>query len=212
MTLFLYAMKNLLLLVLIPICVYSQKRVEQTYDIQQIDAIHIDSDLIFKITINARPTDQIQLYTIVDGETYASALVHSKVIDNHLEITTGRTPDFTPYNDKLSAHKVLSIELEISIPEDLNIDIHSTLAEVVLSGHYGTLLINLGRGGLIGRDIRFRESIINTISGNVTLSLDKANVSASSRNGLKNIDDIFKVGPQCTIESIHGDIEVLQVM
>ena len=193
-------------------CVFAQKRGEQTYDIQDITAVHIDSDIIFKITINAQPAKQIQLNTTVDGETYASTLVHSKITDGRLEITTGRTPDFTPYNDKLSAHKVLSIELEISIPQDLNINISSTLAEVNLKGRYGALQINLGRGGLIGRDIRFRESIINTISGNVTLTLDKASVNASSRNGLRNIDRIFNQGPQCSIESIHGDIEVLQVM
>ena len=204
-------MKNLLLLLLIPMCVFAQKRGEQTYDIQDITAIHIESDIIFKITITAQSTQEIQLNTMVDGETYASTIVHSKVIDDRLEIYTGRTPDFTPFNDKLSAHKVLSIELEISVPEGIDININSTLAEVHLEGSYGTLQINLGRGGLIGREIRFRESIINTISGHVTLSLDKANVSASSRNGLKKIDHIFNQGPQCTIESIHGDIEVLQV-
>lgn len=192
-------------------CVFAQKRGEQTYDIQDIKAIHINSDIIFKITINAQPAKQIQLNTTVDGETYASTLVHSKVTEGRLEITTGRTPDFTPYNDKLSAHKVLSIELEISIPEDLNINISSTLAGVNLKGRYGSLQINLGRGGLRGMDIRFRESIINTISGDVKLTLEEANVIAGSRNGLGTVDSIFNDGPACIIQSIYGDIEVLQV-
>jgi len=106
---------------------------------------------------------------------------------------------------------VLSIELDITIPQDFNIDIYSTLAEVSLKGRYKELQINLGRGGLIGRDIRFRESVINTISGNVALTTKRADVTASSRNGEVIINSNLNEGPICSVESIYGDIEVLQV-
>ena len=203
--------KLLLLLILIPNCLFSQKRSEQTFDRQDIKTLLINSNAIFKISITAQPVQEISIQTITDGETYESSLLHTKIIDQRLEITTGRTPDFTPFNDKLSAHKVLSIELDITIPQDLNIDIYSTLAEVSLKGRYKELQINLGRGGLIGRDIRFRESVINTISGNVALTTKRADVTASSRNGEVIINSNLNEGPICSVESIYGDIEVLQV-
>ena len=203
--------KLLLLLILIPNCLFSQKRSEQTFDRQDIKTLLINSNAIFKISITAQPVQEISIQTITDGETYESSLLHTKIIDQRLEITTGRTPDFTPFNDKLSAHKVLSIELDITIPQDFNIDIYSTLAEVSLKGRYKELQINLGRGGLIGRDIRFRESVINTISGNVALTTKRADVTASSRNGEVIINSNLNEGPICSVESIYGDIEVLQV-
>lgn len=204
-------MKYVFLLILIPIGLFAQKKVEQTFDIEGLKAIVIDSDLIFKITMHTQPVTFIQLNTVVDGETYASTLVNTKVVDDRLEIRTGRTPDFTPFNDKLSAHKVLSIELEMIIPENMNVDIRSTLAEVNLDGLYRKLQIDLGRGGLIGRGVRFRESVINTMSGNITLALTEANVTALSRNGSRNVATVFNEGPPCIIQTIHGDIDVLQV-
>ncbi len=204
-------MKYVFLLILIPIGLFAQKKVEQTFDIEGLKAIVIDSDLIFKITMHTQPVTFIQLNTVVDGETYASTLVNTKVVDDRLEIRTGRTPDFTPFNDKLSAHKVLSIELEMIIPENMNVDIRSTLAEVNLNGLYGKLQIDLGRGGLIGRGVRFRESVINTMSGNITIALTEANVTALSRNGSRNVATVFNEGPPCIIQTIHGDIDVLQV-
>ena len=203
--------KLLLLLILIPNCLFAQKRSEQTFDRQDIKTLLINSNAIFKISITAQPVQEISIQTITDGETYESSLLHTKIIDQRLEITTGRTPDFTPFNDKLSAHKVLSIELDITIPQDFNIDIYSTLAEISLKGRYKELQINLGRGGLIGRDIRFRESVINTISGNVALTTKRADVTASSRNGEVIINSNLNEGPICSVESIYGDIEVLQV-
>ena len=204
--------KFLLLFLVLPCVVFSQKRQENTYDATGIKALHIHSDAIFKISVLSKDVQNISIHTLIDGETYKSALLHTKVVNNRLEITTGRTPDFTPFNDKLSAHKVLSIELEIRIPENMDIDIRSTLAEVHLGGQYGKLQIDLGRGGLIVEEgIRFRESEINTISGNVTLTLAQANVIAVSRNGIAKVDSIFNDGPLCVIQSIYGDIEVLQV-
>ena len=180
-------------------------------DAKDIQAIAITSDAVFKIHIATQSAQEIIVRSLVDGETYESSLVHIKNSKQRLEISTGRTPDFRPFNDKLSAHKVLSIELDIVIPEQMDVSIRSTLAEVRLEGAYQRLQIDLGRGGLIGEGIRFRESAINTISGNVALTLSRANVIADSRNGIGKIATIFNDGPLCHIQSIYGDIQVLQV-
>ena len=204
-------MKAFLFLLILPLSLFAQKRIENIYDAQNINSIYINSDAIFKISIRAQKGKEISVYTIIEGETYESSLLHAVVADQRLEISTGRTPDFVPFNDKLSAHKVLSIELEITIPQGLDIDIHSTLAEVTLTGKVRDIQVNLGRGGFLGNELRFRESVINTLYGNVILNSKQANVTASSRNGKLTIQPSLNEGPMCTIESIYGDIEVLQV-
>lgn len=204
-------MKAFLFLLILPLSLFAQKRIENIYDAQNINSIYINSDAIFKISIKAQKVKEISINTIIDGETYESSLLHTKIIAQQLEITTGRTPDFVAFNDKLSVHKVLSIELEITIPQGLDIDIHSTLAEVTLTGKVRDIQVNLGRGGFLGNELRFRESVINTLYGNVILSSKQANVTASSRNGKLTIQPSLNEGPKCTIKSIYGDIEALQV-
>ncbi len=205
-------MKALLLLLSLPMCLLAQKRIENTFDAKGIKTLHIHSDAIFKIAITTEALDKITIKTIIEGETYESSVVKTVIVGERLEISTGRLPDFIPFNDKLSAHKVLSIELVISIPKDIDIDIRSVLAEVSLQGDCGSIAINLGRGGFIGNALRFRESAINTISGNITLALyEEARITYRSRNGMVAVPTNFNNGPLCQIQSIHGDIEVLQV-
>ncbi len=187
----------------------SQKRLFKEYDAQGIESISIDSDEIFQIRLISSKTDKIRIYTIIEGETFETSLLHSKLTEDQLEITTGRTPDFVPFNDKLSAHKILSIVLEITIPEGLTIDIYSALASVELTGRYDVLRINLDRGGCQLLDFRFRESVqISTISGNIFVDTIGAKILAQSRNGNVVISNSIQGNRIMQLKSIHGDITV----
>ena len=131
--------------------------------------------------------------------------------NNVLKITTGKTPDYKPFNDKLSAHKVMAIELEITVPLDLDVSVYSTLAGVDTYGAFGQVHMDLGRGHFNGKGFRFRESAtINTISGSIYLDTDKAHVTAQSRNGTIVISPEVALGSSLKLESIHGDITVVK--
>jgi len=187
----------------------AQKQVSKTYDAHDLTAITIDSDDIFKIEIQTEKTDQIILTTQIDGESYESTLLNTAIIDHNLQITTGKTPGFTPFNDKLSAHKVLSIVLKISLPEGIDLYINSALAAVQIAGSIGNLYCSLGRGGCELTDIRFRESInIATISGNIYIKTPPAQINAQSRNGKVVIPQDLAGNKSVTLETIYGDILV----
>lgn len=190
-------------------CIFGQKQLEKVYDAAAIQTVSIESDEVFDIKIRAIDTNEITVITTIEGESYKSSLLHSRLLDDMLIIETGRTPDFTPFNDKLSAHKVLSIVLEITVPQETNIAINSTLAQVEVEGTIGNLYANLGRGGCILEDIRFRESIlINTISGNIYIKTTSARVQAQSRNGTVVIPEQTNDMKNIILESIYGDIVV----
>lgn len=189
--------------------IYGQKRLLQTYDVNDIQSLYINSDEIFQIKITSTVTDQITIRTQIEGETFESSLLNSKIEDRTLHITTGYTPDFIPFNDKLSAHKILSIVLEITLPEYMNINVNSSLASIEGIGSYGNVSINLGRGTCRLFDFRFRESAtIHTISGPIYIETENAEITAQSRNG--NV--VIPVGvtgiKALHLKSIHGDITV----
>ncbi|WP_162533602.1 hypothetical protein [Dokdonia sp. Dokd-P16] len=200
-----------LLLFLLTTAVVAQKRLSQTYDAESVKELYINSNEIFEITITAADTDQITVHTIIDGEIFASTLLNTAIASNVLKITTGKTPDYEPFNDKLSAHKVMAIELEITVPVGLNVSVYSTLAGVGTYGAFGQVHMDLGRGHFKGEGFRFRESAtINTISGSIELDIDKAHVTAQSRNGTIVISPEITLGPTLKLQSIHGDITIVK--
>lgn len=187
----------------------AQKRLSQTYEAGAVNELYIKSNEIFEIRITAAPTDQITIQTVIEGETFASTLVTSRIENGILKITTGKTPDYIPFNDKLSAHKVMAIELEIVVPIGLSIWVYSTLASLDTYGELGQVRVDLGRGHFVGEKFRFRESAhINTISGNVSIEVYKATTTASSRNGSVIIASEIKAGLPLSIESIDGNISL----
>lgn len=197
------------LLVLLTTTMTAQKRLSQTYDASAIQELYINSNEIFEISIIATSSDQITVNTIIEGETFASTLLNSKIENGILKITTGKTPDYIPFNDKLSAHKVMAIELEIVVPIGLDIWVYSTLASLDTYGELGQVRVDLGRGHFKGEGFRFRESAqINTISGSVTIELEAARIEANSRNGSVSLATTINQGLPLTIETIDGNISL----
>lgn len=189
--------------------ILAQKMLEQSFYDKNIKALYIKSDDIFEIHLSTSQNNHITIGTRIDGETFESSILKTRVDNNTLKIETGRTPDFEPFNDKLSAHKVLSIVLYISLPEGLDLDIFSTLASVDAQGHFGQVQLNLGRGDCRLVDFRFRESAtINTLSGAIHVEVGSAEVHAQSRNGNVVIPAGFGEGYPLMLKSIHGDIIV----
>ncbi|WP_148305648.1 hypothetical protein [Dokdonia sp. MED134] len=200
-----------ILFMLVTMSLYAQKRLSQTYDATAIKELYIHSNEIFKIKITTGEVREITVATIIDGETFASTMLNTSTNDGVLKITTGKTPDYIPFNDKLAAHKVMAIELEIIIPIGLDVSIYSTLASVDTYGKLGQVRIDLGRGHFKGEEFRFRESgKINTISGSIYISSNLVNVTAQSRNGKVDIPPTQAKGPLLAIKSIHGDVTVVK--
>ncbi len=198
-----------LFIALFSISLMGQKRLSHTYAADGVKELCIHSNEIFEIKVSTSLTDMITIHSIIDGEIFASTLLNTQLKGKSLEITTGKTPDYIPFNDKLSAHKVMAIELEISIPTGMNISIHSTLASVETTGELGQVRIDLGRGSFVGREFRFRESAkIHTIAGHIDIELQKATIAAQSRNGHVVIASNIEKGAPLTIESLDGDITI----
>ena len=195
---------------LIGTSVWAQKSLRKDF-YEKVEGISIQSDEIFEIHIVTRDSDHISVKTKIDGETFESALLTTKIVDGQLYIGTSKTPDYHPFNDKLAAHKVLSIAIYLEIPHHLNLDIYSTLARLDARGSYGRVRVDLGRGDCRLDAFSFRESaIINTLSGSIRIEVDQANLNAQSRNGNVVIPTNLTGTQTMSLKSIDGDIVVLK--
>ncbi|MGB5435928.1 MAG: hypothetical protein WBM98_08555, partial [Maribacter sp.] len=101
-----------------------------------VSTIAIDAENCFKVELSTSETKEIVVQARIDGE-YKNELVVNVVHHGpSIEISTDFQPDFVQPNDKLSAHKVLSVSLNIQIPKYMAVGIIGTSTNLFINGDY----------------------------------------------------------------------------
>ena len=125
---------------------YSQKIIERDFDATLINSIDINSDIINSVFIHSEKTNHIKIIAKIEGEHYENVVLSMVEKDNILFLKPDYTPFFEAENDKLAAHKVQSIDLEITVPENIEISISSMMASVSAKGKFKALKVLLVNG------------------------------------------------------------------
>ena len=127
-------MKNLLftLFTFTSFLMYSQKTEIKTIDNKTIKSIIIKGDAIFKIKTKTTKTNIITIISKIEGEEAQNTTIINEIKNDTLLISSAYKTFLEKNNDKLSAHKQLSIEVSIEIPEPVDgIEIKNDKIEVV---------------------------------------------------------------------------------
>ncbi|WP_103190926.1 hypothetical protein [Formosa algae] len=204
-------MKSILLIIIGLSCslLSAQKRVDKIIDAQNISTLYIDGANCFNIQIVASTSSQIKIQTKMEGEHSEEMLVVTRTQQDSLYIGTRFQPLFEADNDKLSAHKVMSIELEIQIPENLNLVVISDIASVEVEGVFTSAFIELNQGQC--KLLSFLGSAtVNTINGAIYVETNYATVHATSRHGAVALQNLIPGENQLHLKSIQGSISVIK--
>ncbi|WP_159022371.1 hypothetical protein [Formosa sp. L2A11] len=204
-------MKYILVIIIGFYCSVSraQKRVDKIIDAQDISTIQINGNNCFKIHVLALNTSEIAIQTIIEGEHSEDMVVVARKSNDTLFVSTGFQPLFKADNDKLSAHKLMSVELDIQVPKHLNFNVKSDIASVEAEGVFNTAFIELNQGHC--KLLSFLGSArVNTINGSIYVETNYANVSASSRHGVVKLQPLTLGQHQLDLKSIQGDISVIK--
>lgn len=147
--------------------------------------ILIDSKNCFRVDLSTTTSKEIRVEALLDGEYKDDLLVKIEENGPTIEISTGFQPNFIKPNDKLSAHKVISISLKIQIPENMKAYLFGSNTNVYVEGNYMGLKVTLD-------------------DGNCSLDQIKGNTTAVTRSG-----DIHVQAKEATIETKNsfGNIE-----
>ncbi|WP_141876529.1 hypothetical protein [Gramella sp. Hel_I_59] len=188
---------------------HAQRDTREIFNASGIESIDILTNEVFKITITASNTDRIRLITHSEGEYFNQILLRTKVDNGNLSIKTSYPQELTGGFDKLSAHKVFSLELELEIPKDLEISVDSNIASLITSGSFSQLTANLKDGYCDLRDFTGRATI-NTYDGNIRVETFAGLVDAVSRNGKVEIPEYLRGRNPIKLKSIDGNILVLK--
>ena len=185
----------------------AQKKVIKNLEGQGVSFIQIDSENCFKVELTTASDKRIIVESDMDGEYMQNLVLNVLKEGNTVWIGAGFQPNFKDPNDKLSAHKVVSISLKISIPQYLDVSLSGTNSNVSATGDYDNLKIALTDGTCslerVGENIT-----VSSQSGNIALLTSGAEIQADSKYGKVDREFIPYGDNQFTLNTITGNIRI----
>jgi len=172
-----------------------------------ITAIQIDANSCFQVLLRTVGSDEISIEAQMDGEYSNDLDLTLAEQGNTLLISAGFRPEFKNHNDKLSAHKVVSIALNISIPEWKNVTLFGTNTRVIVDGNYTKLHISLADGSCELNNIA-KITTVKTQSGNIIVHEKAAQIRAESKYGSVSNNPIPKGLNEYQLNTVTGNIRL----
>lgn len=190
---------------------FSQKIIERELDATSISAIEIDSDNVFNITITSVDTKKLNISTTIEGENFENVLLSIKENNGLISIVPEHTPFFEAKNDKLSAHKVVAIEMALMVPKSIDIIIKSSLSSVSTLGRFKSIKANLGTGNCLLEGFS-GDAQIKTKQGFIKVFANKSVYGiANSKKGIVTNELKSKGKYRIEAESFEGDISLFLI-
>ncbi|UJH90301.1 hypothetical protein LZ575_15750 [Antarcticibacterium sp. 1MA-6-2] len=162
-----YLMKySVLCLLVLPLALFSQKDTSRSFDAGNVQRLEIFLDEVFRINLQTSKEDKILISTHSEGEYFNYINLEVEQLQNKMLITSSFREILQSGYDKLSAHKVFSLEVKLTIPEGLEVYISSNIGSVNATGAFEALQVDLQSGGCTLKAFT-GNAIINTYRGGI---------------------------------------------
>ncbi|MCJ7466401.1 MAG: hypothetical protein MUO53_06870 [Maribacter sp.] len=186
---------------------HGQKIIKKTILNPNISLIQIDANNCYEIRIKTAKSEELSIEAVIDGEYNKDQLVSLRQQGAGILIETGFQPNFIAPNDKLSAHKVISISLTIRLPEDKNVEVFGTNSTVRITGTYENLKVVLDDGRCYLEQVS-RSAVISTKSGDIIANCAEGTINALSKYGTVHRDSIPQGKNYYSLTSTTGNISI----
>ncbi|WP_298417442.1 hypothetical protein [uncultured Kordia sp.] len=145
---------------------FAQKVTQQTFSIHEIDEIRINTDKIFQLNIISTNDKVIKIETKMEGEYFRDLNIITATKNKQIQLSCELAENFEIPNDKLSAHKVFSVVIDIYIPKKLKIQLEGDGTQVHIKGQYKKVQAILISGNFTLTNFT-SEAEIQTKKGNI---------------------------------------------
>ena len=188
----------------------AQKRIEKTLVLDEyISTVVFDLEHVFSINLKSTKSSKITIKAISEGE-YASHFVIAEKSVGDLMTVSGRIAfTFPDDQDKLSAHKVHAIKIEITVPEKLKTTLNSDIGNIDVTGFYKELTTNLMSGNCMLNQVS-GHFVIQTVNGNISLMAKSGQVFSETRTGLITQQQLVDGKSVFKLKTIKGNINIEQ--
>ncbi len=203
-------MKPALFFIVLALCIpllNAQKRVKKALIEANRQYVQIDTKNCFKVNLITTKSKEIEVKAFIEGEYQKDLALNIEQVGNNVLVSAGFLPNFIQPNDKLSAHKVVSISLEISLPEYLNVTVYGTNSFVTATGNYRYLKVTLADGDCTLNNVT-EKAAIKTQKGNILVRTKVGSIEAQSIYGKVVLADIPDGNQRYTLNSVEGNIQI----
>ncbi|MBU2995696.1 hypothetical protein KO500_04595 [Cellulophaga baltica] len=190
--------------------VNAQKIVQKTIINPNETSILVNADNCFDVKIETAKSNKIIVEAKMAGEYSNNLSLNIHEEDKTLLVETSFNANFEIPNDKLSAHKVVSIALKITVPENLDVTIYGTDANVTAKGMYKNINIALNDGRCVLNAVKNR-AFVKTHSGTIEVHAKSGKFNTIAKYGEIFSDKLPVSNLQYDLSTITGNIYIHKI-
>ena len=188
----------------------AQKNIEKTFVLNKgVSAVVFDLEHVFSIKLKSSKKPGITLKAISEGEYANHFVITEDVTDGIMTISGSIAFTFPNNQDKLSAHKVHAITIEITVPESLKITVNSGIGNLDAKGYYKQLTTNFLSGNSWLHNVSGSLQI-QTVSGNINLVAKEGRVIFETKTGVVAKEQLVNGPSVFKLKTIKGNINIKQ--
>lgn len=185
----------------------AQKVSERSYDAAELTKLQIDAEQIFEVELKSTLETVIRTRIFIEGEYQSELTVTAKQDGSTLFLKGVFMPSFENPNDKLSAHKVVSVRVVVLVPADIIVEVAGSATRVTAQGAYEDLYIRTGKGPVFLEQPRGLIRV-KTLSGEIIARGAEGVLTATSGYGKVVRNKVPKGNSGLSLETVSGDIYI----
>ncbi len=184
-----------------------QKVIRKTIINPENQSIQLDAKNCYQVILETSKNRELIVKAEIEGEYQKDLVVKIEEDGSNVLVSTDFLPNFIAPNDKLSAHKVISIALKIIIPEYCEVNVFGTNSKVQATGIYKNLKVSLDTGDCVLNNV-IESAEVKTQRGTITIVTREGKVDAESIYGIVKLSEIPEGNSRYKLASVEGNIYV----
>ncbi|WP_281766401.1 hypothetical protein [Neptunitalea lumnitzerae] len=185
----------------------AQKIISKEIAVPSVSLFTINTTHVFDLTITTGATDKVFVEAFFDGEYKEGLFITTQIDLNKLVVGVDYSPVFESFDDKLAAHKVLSVKMKLVLPKDKVVIVNGANTTSHVTGTYKNLQLYMNTG----------DCFLDAFEGNATIETFNGSVIAGNYKGIvKAASDYGKVQvlpnevklTTLNIHTVNGNISV----
>jgi len=184
------------------------KTLSKVLEDPSLTQIHVLAEQVNTLRLKPSPSKELLVTARLNGEYSPHQMIVFSRKGNTLFIGPDLSATFELPNDKLSAHKIWSIDLAVEIPAYLEVYIEGGNAQINAEGIFEKLQIALKDGLCVLEEVGSKVQV-NTLRAPIVLRQTKGVIDAKTIYGHLDFLAIPSGDSKIVLRSLHGDIKVL---
>lgn len=187
----------------------AQKKVNKSILLPSGHLLEINAGQCYSVELETAKGRHLIVEAVMEGEYKGELLLQISTEGGTTSVNAGLQPLFGLPEDKLGAHKVISIALKIYLPHDQRVQLFGHSSQITAKGRYSHLQVYLEEGQCSLLGVSDWAEVI-TRDADINLESPAAIITANSKYGMVSPHQIPPGTARFHLQTISGNIQLLR--